>query len=245
LVTGPTGSGKTTTLYAALRGFDASERHILTLEDPIEYQLAGISQTQVNYKKGLTFVTGLRNVLRQDPDIIMVGEIRDLETARMAIQSALTGHLVFSTLHTNDSVSATTRLLDLGIEPYLISSSVIGVLAQRLVRRICPHCKAAAEVDGDLATRAGIGDLSASVWVGRGCDECLGTGYRGRTGIFELLLVDDPLRQQIMRRQQPSAMKASLAARGLRTLRMSGIGKVLRGVTTLEEVVRVTQQDEL
>jgi len=244
LVTGPTGSGKTTTLYAALQELNSREKHIVTLEDPIEYQLEGISQTQVNYKKGLTFAGGLRNVLRQDPDIIMVGEIRDLETARMAIQSALTGHLVLSTLHTNDSVSATTRLLDLGIEPYLVCSSVIGILAQRLVRRICPDCKEEAPASPELMKGAGIAEPPESLWAGRGCEECLHTGYWDRVGIFEFLPVGDALRAWIMERRQGSAMKADLVASGLRTLRMDGVEKALRGVTTLEEVMRVTQRDE-
>lgn len=245
LVTGPTGSGKTTTLYAALQELNAREKHVLTLEDPIEYRLEGISQTQVNYKKGLTFASGLRSIVRQDPDVIMVGEIRDLETARMAIQSALTGHLVFSTLHTNDAVSAATRLLDLGIEPYLAASSVVGVMAQRLVRRICPHCRAEVHVDRELAQRAGLVDPPEALWAGAGCGECLGTGYLDRMGIFELVRVDDGLRGQIMECQRASAMKVRLVESGLRTLRMDGLDKALAGVTTLDEVIRVTQRDEL
>jgi len=245
LVTGPTGSGKTTTLYAALQELNAREKHILTIEDPIEYRLEGISQTQVNYRKGLTFASGLRSVVRQDPDVIMVGEIRDLDTARMAIQSALTGHLVFSTLHTNDAVSAATRLLDLGIDPYLVASSVVGVMAQRLVRRICPGCRTEAPVDRELARRAGLGEPPATLWEGSGCHECLGTGYLDRVGIFELVRVDDELRRHIMERQRASAMKARLVESGLRTLRMDGLDKALSGVTTLDEVIRVTQRDEL
>jgi len=244
LVTGPTGSGKTTTLYAALQELNSRERHIVTIEDPIEYQLDGISQSQVNYKKGLMFATALRNVLRQDPDVVMVGEIRDLDTARMAIQSALTGHLVLSTLHTNDSVSATTRLLELGIEPYLVSSALIGVVAQRLVRRICPECKAEAAPDPALLERAGIRNVPDALWTGRGCEKCLRTGFRDRIGIFELLGVNDDLRERIMARERASAMKTALVKAGLRTLRMDGLAKALAGITTLEEAMRVTQEDE-
>jgi general secretion pathway protein E len=223
LVTGPTGSGKTTTLYAALREIDSKRRNILTLEDPVEYRLPGISQTQISDKKGMTFASGLRSVLRQDPDIIMVGEIRDGETAVMAIQSALTGHLVFSTLHTNDAASAIARLLDLGIEPYLLASSLMGVLAQRLVRRVCPAC-------GGRAARA--------------CDECRRTGYRGRVGIFELLRVDESIRQRIQARATAADIKAAAVASFMRTLREDGLAKVGRGITTAEEVLRVTMGDE-
>ena len=230
LVTGPTGSGKTTTLYAALREIDSRRHNILTLEDPVEYRLPGISQTQISEKKGMTFASGLRSVLRQDPDIIMVGEIRDRETAVMAIQSALTGHLVFSTLHTNDAASAITRLLDLGIEPYLLASSVIGVLAQRLVRRLCPGC---APTAGDGACRRGVG-----------CDACRGTGYRGRVGVFELLAIDEPVRQLIQARANAIDIKAAGAASGMRTLRDDGLTKVARGTTSMEEVLRVTMGDD-
>ena len=231
LVTGPTGSGKTTTLYAALREIDSKQRNILTLEDPVEYRLPGISQTQVSDKKGMTFASGLRSVLRQDPDIIMVGEIRDRETAVMAIQSALTGHLVFSTLHTNDAASAIARLLDLGVEPYLLASSVIGVLAQRLVRRVCPDCRSPATGPSD--------DVAAAR-----CETCRGTGYRGRVGIFELLPVDDAVRQQIQSRGTAARIKAAAVAAGMQTLREDGLGKVSRGHTSREEVLRVTTGDE-
>jgi type IV pilus assembly protein PilB len=246
LVTGPTGSGKTTTLYATLDQLNVTASNVLTLEDPIEYQLEGISQTQVNYAKGLTFDTGLRTILRQDPDIIMVGEIRDLETARMAIQSALTGHLVFSTLHTNDAVSAAARLLDLGIEPYLVSSSLLAVMAQRLIRTLCPHCKEpfAPEEESlkelDLE-RSALPD--GKLWRGKGCEECMRTGYRGRAGIYELLVVDEPLRRAIMQRKSSTEIKLLAMARGLRTLRASAAGRVLEGTTTPEEALRVTQMD--
>jgi len=225
LVTGPTGSGKTTTLYAALREIDSKRHNIITLEDPVEYRLPGISQTQISDKKGMTFASGLRSVLRQDPDIIMVGEIRDRDTAVMAIQSALTGHLVFSTLHTNDAASAITRLLDLGIEPYLLASSVIGVLAQRLVRRLCPQCAGGKE--------------SAA----RGCEACRGTGFRGRIGIFELLAVDERIREQIQNRAAAADIKAAAVAGEMQTLREDGTTKVRRGVTSIEEVLRVTMED--
>ncbi|HWE00779.1 MAG TPA: ATPase, T2SS/T4P/T4SS family [Tepidisphaeraceae bacterium] len=233
LVTGPTGSGKTTTLYAGLREIDGTQRNILTLEDPVEYRLPGISQTQISDKKGMTFASGLRSVLRQDPDIIMVGEIRDRETAVMAIQSALTGHLVFSTLHTNDAASAIARLLDLGTEPYLLASSIIGVLAQRLVRRICPDCKAP----------KAIGQVAA-IGASSGCPTCRGTGYRGRVGVFELLQVDEAVRRQITARASAPEIKAAAVAGGMLTLRDDGMAKQSRGVTTMEEVLRVTMNDD-
>ena len=241
LVTGPTGSGKTTTLYAALREIDSTQRNILTLEDPVEYRLPGISQTQISDKKGMTFASGLRSVLRQDPDIIMVGEIRDRETAVMAIQSALTGHLVFSTLHTNDAASAIARLLDLGTEPYLLASSIIGVLAQRLVRRVCPDCGGSG-----VAKIAGEIDQSTIVPNTRSgkCETCRGTGYRGRVGIFELLPVDEAVRKQITARGAASEIKAAAVASGMQTLRDDGMAKMRRGITTVEEVLRVTMGDE-
>jgi general secretion pathway protein E len=231
LSTGPTGSGKTTTLYAALREINSKDRNILTLEDPVEYRLPGISQTQISQKQGMTFASGLRSVLRQDPDIIMVGEIRDHETAAMAIQSALTGHLVFSTLHTNDAASAVTRLLDLGIEPFLLASSLVGVLAQRLARRICPECGKSAEID------AGI---SAQSRRGGGCANCRGTGFQGRLGLFELLIVDDAIRRDIGRRASAAEIRASAIAAGMRPLREDGLAKVSAGLTTPEEVIRIT-----
>jgi general secretion pathway protein E len=245
LVTGPTGSGKTTTLYAALQQLNGKERNILTLEDPIEYALEGVSQTQVSEKKGMTFAGGLRSVLRQDPDVIMVGEVRDRETAVMAIQSALTGHLVFSTLHTNDAASAIARLLDLGIEPYLLASSLTGVLAQRLVRRVCPDCgKPAAATPADLRRLGATGDLVAGdlgrVRAGVGCPNCRGTGYRGRFGLFELLVADEQVRQQIQDRAVASRIKAAAVAGGMKTLRDDGVRRLLMGDTTVDEVLRVT-----
>jgi len=238
LVTGPTGSGKTTTLYAALQEINGDERNILTLEDPIEYQLAGISQTQVSEKKGMTFASGLRSVLRQDPDVIMIGEIRDRETAVMAIQSALTGHLVFSTLHTNDAASAVARMLDLGIEPYLLASSLVGAVAQRLVRRLCPECAAPAPRDIEPEPRAR--DSSEKVAVG--CAACRQTGYRGRLGIFELLLVDDIVRRQIQARATAAEINTAVRAGGMHTLRDDGVAKAAAGLTSMEDVLRVTMR---
>lgn len=245
LVTGPTGSGKTTTLYAALKELNFTEHNILTLEDPIEYQLEGISQTQVSEKKGMTFASGLRSVLRQDPDVIMVGEIRDRETATMAIQSALTGHLVFSTLHTNDAASAVTRLLDLGIESYLVASSVIGVLAQRLVRRVCAECGQPAMPNEHELAWLGVEGRSgvAKMQRGKGCESCRLTGFRGRLGIFELLTVNEVIRRQIQGRSPASQVKSAAVRSGMRTLRDDGVEKVLSGITTVDEVDRVTMRD--
>ncbi len=244
LVTGPTGSGKSTTLYAALQAVNRKDRNVLTLEDPIEFEIPGVSQTQINTKKGMTFATGLRNVLRQDPDIIMIGEIRDQETAVMGIQSALTGHLVFSTLHTNDSASAVTRLLDLGIEPYLASSSLTAVLAQRLVRRVCKHCKHEREITKQEIDQLGEQDFaklaSEMVQCGEGCDQCRGTGYRGRLGIFELLTISDQIRSEIQSRSSAAAIRNVAMEAGMRLLRDDGIAKIRSGETTVEEVTRVT-----
>lgn len=244
LVTGPTGSGKSTTLYAALQQISTRERNVLTLEDPIEYELEGVSQTQINEKKGLTFASGLRNVLRQDPDVIMVGEVRDHETAVMAIQSSLTGHLVFSTLHTNDSASAVTRMLDLGIEPYLVSSSLLAVLAQRLVRRICFECRSEADVEAAYAEwlRAQTGFVPQQVFAGKGCVACRETGYRGRVGIFEFLVVDEPCRALIQSRGNASQIRKSALKGGMTLLAEDGLHKVDAGTTTLSEVVRVAQR---
>ena len=242
LVTGPTGSGKTTTLYGALSELDSTARNILTLEDPIEYGIEGISQTQVSDKKGMTFASGLRTVLRQDPDVIMVGEIRDRETADMAVQSALTGHLVLSTLHTNDAATAVTRLLDLGIEPFLVASSVNGVLAQRLVRRVCPNCaRPVTPTDAELA-RLGIPPTAdtSGLRAGVGCENCRGTGYRGRLGLFELLTVDEAVRRDIAAVAPASRIAATAVAGGMRSLHADGVARALAGVTTLEEVARVT-----
>jgi general secretion pathway protein E len=244
-VTGPTGSGKSTTLYAALNRMNAVEKNIITIEDPIEYQLGGISQMQVAARKGMTFVTALRHVLRQDPDVIMIGEVRDEETARMAIQSSLTGHLVFSTLHTNDSAGAISRLLDLGVEPYLVSSSLISVLAQRLVRKICAECKERYEPAEHELRELGIGaDRAAGqFYVGAGCGKCFNTGYKGRTGIYELMMIDEEIREMIHVRQTAGAIKEKAIEKGLQTLRMDGARKVLAGATTIAEVLRVTQAD--
>jgi len=244
-VTGPTGSGKSTTLYASLNRMNSVEKNIITIEDPIEYQLEGISQMQVATKKGMTFVTALRHVLRQDPDVIMIGEVRDEETARMAIQSSLTGHLVFSTLHTNDSAGAISRLLDLGVEPYLVSSSLIAVLAQRLVRKICPDCKQRYEpTDRELRELQVTVDRSQQAfYVGSGCSKCFDTGYKGRTGIYELMLIDEDIRELIHSRASASAIKEKAIEAGLQTLRMDGARKVLAGITTIAEVLRVTQAD--
>lgn len=246
LVTGPTGSGKSTTLYGALQELNSSEMNILTLEDPIEYRLDGISQTQVSTKKGMTFAGGLRHVLRQDPDIIMVGEIRDSETATMAIQSALTGHMVFSTLHTNDAAGAVARLLDLQVEPYLLASSLLGVLAQRLVRTICPDCReqytpSSADLElWDLPHR----DRLPRLYRGRGCEACLGTGYRGRVGIFEFLEITEEIREEILRQSKASTLKALALQNGMITLRVDGVAKAAEGLTTMDEVLRLTGRDE-
>lgn len=244
LVTGPTGSGKTTTLYASLNMINSMEKNIITVEDPVEYRLALIRQTQVNLKAGITFATGLRSILRQDPDVIMVGEIRDLETSEVAIQAALTGHLVLSTLHTNDAPEAVTRLMDIGVEPYLISSSVIGVLAQRLIRTICPNCKVAYQTDPSILAELGE-DFSKSkeaitLYRGKGCKNCKGSGYRGRTGIFELLVVNEKIKQLISQKASTQIIRqAALETTGMVSLREDGLKKVWKGMTTLEEVDRV------
>ncbi len=244
LVTGPTGSGKTTTLYASLSKINSPDKNIITIEDPIEYQLKGIGQIQVNSKIQLTFAAGLRSVLRQDPDVILVGEIRDAETAEIAIQAALTGHLVFSTLHTNDSAGAVTRLIDMKIEPFLISSSVMAILAQRLVRVLCKECREPYEIipaeieELELRTSAG-----ATVYRAKGCETCFNTGYLGRKAIYELLIVDDEIRQLIMKNTDAATIKAAAMQRGMRTLRQDGADNVLQGITSVEEVVRVTQRE--
>jgi general secretion pathway protein E len=246
LVTGPTGSGKTTSLYAALKRINATEYNIMTIEDPIEYHLPGISQIEVNYKKGLTFATGLRSLVRQDPDIVFVGEIRDEETAGIAIQASLTGHLVFSTLHTNDAPGAVTRLIDIGVEPYLVASSVIGVVAQRLVRLICKHCKVEVDVTADELKQIGLKPEQVpqmKLWKGRGCPHCLNSGYLDRTAIYEIFTVTDHVRDQIMIKAGVTKIKSEALKRGMRTLRMDGARKVIKGQTTVEEVLRVTQMD--
>jgi type II secretion system protein E len=243
LVTGPTGSGKTTTLYAGLQKINNVEDKIITVEDPVEYQLAGIKQIQVNSKIGLTFGGGLRAILRHDPDIIMIGEIRDLETAEIAVQSALTGHLVFSTLHTNDAPTAVTRLVDMGLEPFLVASTVEGLMAQRLVRRICKSCKTEIKAaDSEVASL--LPKDIQSVWLGRGCDDCRGTGYKGRQGIFELLVVDDEMREMILRREAANRLKKYAIDHGMRTLRDDGWDRVRAGMTSAEEVLRITKSDK-
>jgi len=240
LITGPTGSGKTTTLYAALNELNSDERNILTVEDPVEYQLPGIGQMQVRPKIHLTFASCLRHILRQDPDVIMIGEIRDTETAEIAIQASLTGHLVLSTLHTNDAASAMTRLIDMGVEPYLIASSVVGVMAQRLVRVICPDCKGPDESQ-DTSGWPKDETETAPLYRGTGCDNCLNTGYVGRSGIFELLLVDDEIKDLIIQRQGAHVIKQAALDKGMITLREDGLTKARAGLTTLDEVYRVTQ----
>jgi general secretion pathway protein E len=245
LVTGPTGSGKTTTLYAALSTINTEDINIITIEDPVEYQIEGIGQIQVNPKIELTFAKGLRSIVRQDPDVILVGEVRDLETAEIAIQSALTGHLVFSTLHTNDSASAVTRLIDMGIEPFLVTSSVLAILAQRLVRTVCDSCKEEYTPDKESLENIGITPemiVGKKIYRGRGCTSCLNTGYRGRTGIFELMILDDTLKNLILKTSDANAIKRKAVEQGMVTLRRSGAKKVLDGITTIEEIFRVTQQ---
>jgi general secretion pathway protein E len=228
LVTGPTGSGKTTTLYASLSRLETATTNIMTVEDPIEYDLSGIGQTQVNERIGMTFARALRSILRQDPDIIMIGEIRDLETAQIAVQASLTGHLVLATLHTNDAASAVTRLTDMGVEPYLLASSLLGVLAQRLVRRLCPVCKEQLIEDG------------SAHWHPVGCEKCASSGYAGRRGIYELLLVDDVIRTMIHHNASDSKIHATGHAQGMRTLREDGERWIASGLTSLEELIRVT-----
>jgi general secretion pathway protein E len=246
LLTGPTGSGKTTTLYAILNRINTKEQNIMTIEDPIEYHLEGISQMQTSVKKGVTFANGLRSIVRQDPDVIMVGEIRDHETAEIAIQSSLTGHLVLSTLHTNDAPSAITRLLNIGIEPYLVSSSVNAAIAQRLIRLICPHCREEYTPEALHLRRAGLEHEAAQgqkFYRGAGCEKCLNRGYIGRTGIYEILVLTERIREMIMNREKASTIKQEAFQNGFRTLRMDGVSKVLKGETTVEEVLRVTQMD--
>ncbi len=243
LVTGPTGSGKTTTLYAALTRLNNREKNIITVEDPIEYQLPGVGQIQVNAKIDLTFANGLRSILRQDPDIIMVGEIRDAETAEIAVQSALTGHMVFSTLHTNDAAGALTRLVEMGIEPFLAASSIVGIIAQRLVRRICPHCRESYRPSPNLLADAGLPDDGALYYRGRGCERCMGLGYRGRSGIYELLPVEEETRELLLARKDAATIKAAAQRKGMKSLRDAGLAKAVAGETTLEEVLRVTQEE--
>ncbi|MGH7316263.1 MAG: type II secretion system ATPase GspE [Candidatus Rokuibacteriota bacterium] len=244
LVTGPTGSGKTTTLYAALDKINRPDQKIITVEDPVEYQLTGVNQIPVRPKIGLSFASGLRHIVRQDPDVIMVGEIRDLETAEIAIQAALTGHLVFSTLHTNDAPGAVTRLQDMGCEPYLVSSVLSGVLAQRLVRRICPACRAPDHPDPAGLLALGVTDAtSVELFRGKGCDDCRGTGYRGRTGIYELFRITEEARSLVVRKAPAGELRRHALARGMVPLREDAWAKACAGLTTVEEILRVTQED--
>jgi general secretion pathway protein E len=244
-VTGPTGSGKTTTLYAALSKLNATELKILTVEDPVEYQLAGINQVHVQPHIGLTFAHALRSILRQDPDIIMIGEMRDGETAQIAVQSALTGHLVLSTLHTNTAAAAIVRLEDMGVERYLITSSVNGVLSQRLVRRLCPHCREATELPAATMERTGLARFMAegarAVFVPRGCPQCKGTGYLGRTSIHELFVMDEAAHQAILSGADATTLNAVARRSGMESLYEDGLRKVAAGVTSLAELLRVTQ----
>jgi len=247
LVTGPTGSGKSTSLYAFLSAINSVHKRIITIEEPVEYELKGINQIAVRPEIGLTFAMGLRHILRQDPNVVMVGEIRDQETAEIAIRASLTGHLVFSTLHTNDAPSAFTRLIDMGIEPFLVASSVEAVMAQRLVRTICPHCKTEQKVDANYLRRIGFPEEeigTAKFWHGAGCEDCRQFGYQGRKGIYELLIVTEAIRPLIMNRANASAIAQRAMDAGMRTLRTDGWKKVKDGETTIEEVLRVTQMEE-
>jgi general secretion pathway protein E len=244
LVTGPTGSGKTTTLYAALSTINHPEINIITIEDPIEYQMDGVGQIQVNPKIDLTFAAGLRSIVRQDPDVILIGEVRDRETAEIAIQSSLTGHLVFSTLHTNDAASAVTRLIDMGIEPFLVTSSIIAIIAQRLVRVLCPHCKEVYVPDEETLANLGL-DRSVlqknTFYRKNGCNLCMQTGFRGRTAIFEIMIVDDEIKKLVLKTSDANQINELALKQGMITLQKDGIYKVLNGITTTEEVLRVTR----
>ncbi len=247
LVTGPTGSGKTTSLYAALTKINTPEINILTVEDPVEYQLPGIGQIHVNDKINLSFSNVLRSFLRQDPDVIMVGEIRDVETAEIAIQASLTGHLVLSTVHTNDSAGAVTRLVEMGVEPFLVASSMVAILAQRLVRTVCPNCKEKYQPTVEEWNKLGLREngvaLPEFVYRGAGCKKCFKTGYQGRLGIYELLVLDDDIRQLVLKNTDSNTIKKEAMAKGMLTLREDGADKIARGRTTIEEVLRVTQED--
>ncbi len=245
LVTGPTGSGKTTTLYSCLNRLNEAERKIITVEDPIEYQLPGITQIQVNPKIGLTFAQGLRSMLRHDPDVMLVGEIRDHETAEVTIQVAMTGHLVFSTLHTNDASNAVARLINMGIEPYLIAASVECIIAQRLVRKICPYCrKIVSNHNGQTQLVETLFGENAVIYKGEGCEHCKNTGYFGRTAIYEFLMIDEELRSHIIRKTSANHLRQIAVKKGMCSLRKDGIRKILNGITTLDEVLRVTQEVE-
>jgi type IV pilus assembly protein PilB len=248
LVTGPTGSGKSTTLYSLLNSSNDGLKNIITIEDPVEYELDSINQCAVNKKAGMTFAAGLRSMLRQDPDVIMVGEMRDEETATIAMEAAMTGHLVFSTLHTNDAPSAPGRLVDMGVEPFLISSSIVGILAQRLIRVICPHCKEQVNATRESLLRYGMpvpeeigadthGELT--LFKGRGCEKCKGTGYKGRSGVHELLVMNDAMRDAILRGAAAHELRQMAIDNGMKTLQQDAVAKILMGVTDLDEVIRV------
>lgn len=250
LVSGPTGSGKTTTLYSCLSRINTVDRNILTIEDPVEYQLEGISQVAVNTKIDLTFANGLRSFLRHDPDVIMLGEIRDGETAEIAIQASLTGHLVFSTVHTNDAAGSFTRLIDMGVEPFLVASSLLAVMAQRLVRRLCPECKESyeptpSEIQKVELSPEQVADAGGKFWRPVGCEHCGDLGYRGRSGIYEFLVVNDDIRTLVMAREDAGTIKRAALKNGMRTLRIDGGNKILEGVTSVEEVLRVTQAEAI
>ena len=246
LITGPTGSGKSTTLYTALKQLNTSERKIITVEDPIEYQLEGVNQIQAKPQIGLTFSTALRSIVRQDPDVIMIGEMRDLETAKIAVQSALTGHLVLSTLHTNDAASGITRLQDMGLEDYLLSSTINGILAQRLVRRLCPHCKQTYQVDEKLVSDLQLRRFSTadtiSLYKPQGCSACANLGYKGRSAIIEFLPISDAIRKQIMAHEESNLIQQQAIQEGMLTMFHDGLNKALQGITTIEEVLRVTNE---
>jgi len=247
LVTGPTGSGKTTTLYTALDRLNQPDVKILTVEDPVEYQMAGINQIQVKPQIDLTFANALRSIVRQDPDVIMIGEIRDLETAQIAVQSALTGHLVLSTVHTNDAPSTMNRLLDMGVEDYLLTSTIIGILAQRLVRTLCPHCKetytALPELVEEINLRRFTDEKDITLWHAKGCSQCANTGYIGRFSILEMLPITDTLRSMVMKHATATDLRAEAIREGMLTMYEDGLRKALRGVTTFEEVLRVTREN--
>jgi type II secretory ATPase GspE/PulE/Tfp pilus assembly ATPase PilB-like protein len=246
LVTGPTGSGKTTTLYSCLNKINSPQRKILTIEDPIEYQLKGITQMQVEQKIGFSFANALRSMLRHDPDVMMVGEIRDTETAELAVRTSLTGHLVFSTLHTNDAAGGITRLLDMSIDSFLVSSSIVLIIAQRLVRNICPSCKEVYTPEPRLLRQFGPdADAAAVVYQGKGCEACRFTGYQGRTGIFEMLIISDEIRDLILKKAPSHQIKQKAVTLGMKVLRQSGWEKIRRGITTIDEVLRVTQEEEV
>ena len=245
LLSGPTGSGKTTTLYSALSTINSKQKNIITIEDPVEYQLKTVNQVQINPKAGLTFANGLRSILRQDPDIIMVGEIRDKETAVIAIQAALTGHLVFSTLHTNDAPGAVARLIDMGMEPFLIASSLMIVVGQRLLRKVCLKCKRVYKPSPELIKELRLSEMKDITFVeGEGCHECRGTGYSGRIAIYEVLAIDEAIRNLIIAKASSTTIRAAALKSGFIGLREEGLEKAIKGITTLEEVMRITQEIE-